>query len=67
MKKMPGTILLEEVEWQLSFGMHPIFIAEQLKKTPEAIKKAAERHNNRTITIAFTSEVTRQRNKREAR
>jgi nucleoid DNA-binding protein len=64
---MPGHELLAEVEWQLDFGMSPIHISEVLNKTPEAIKKAAERHNNHRVKRHFTSIAIEQRNKREGR
>jgi hypothetical protein len=66
MKKMKSEDLLEEVEWQLSFGMHPIFISEQLEKTPAAIYKAAWRAGNVRITSTFSSVEQSQRARKKA-
>lgn len=65
MKKMRREDLLEEVEWQLSFGMHPIFISEQLEKTPAAIYKAAWRAGNVRIASHFNSADLKQRGRKK--
>lgn len=57
--------LLEEVEWQLSFGMHPIFISETLKKSVGAIHKAAWRAGNATVEKHFCNVVAQERNRRK--
>lgn len=57
--------LLSEVEWQLSFGMHPIFISEQLQKTPASIYKAAWRAGNVRIASTFSSVEQRERARRK--
>lgn len=65
MKKMRSEDLLEEVEWQLSFGMHPIFISEQLRKTPGAIHKAAWRAGNTIVASHFCNVVAQERNRKK--
>lgn len=63
MTRMNRDDLLSEVEWQLSFGMDPIFISEQLSKTPAAIYKAAWRAGNVRIASHFNSGDTKSREK----
>lgn len=65
MSRMKREDLLNEVEWQLSFGMHPIFISEQLEKTPAAIYKAAWRAGNVRIASHFNSADLKQRGRKK--
>lgn len=66
MKKMAGTELLEEVEWLLDGGMHPVYICEVLQKRPSSIYQAAYRHNNQLIAIKFSAEENRERGRKTA-
>lgn len=58
---MPSKDLLEEVEWQLSFGMHPLYISQAMNKSVEAICKAAYRAGNRVVMNEFSKASFKER------
>ena len=64
-KQMPQDELLAEVEWQLSFGMHPLYISEQMQKSVSAINKAAWRAGNQRVALSFNPYECEQRSKRK--
>ena len=61
MSGMKREELLEEVEWQLSFGMHPIYISEVLERSVASIYKAAWRSGNMQVASHFNSVDNRNR------
>lgn len=64
-KNMPQDELLAEVEWQLSFGMHPLYISETMQKSVSAINKAAYRAGNKRVAMSFNAYDSELRAKRK--
>jgi hypothetical protein len=60
--------LLDEVEWLLDGGVHPLQIAATLDRQPASISRAAERLGRTRVVDAFADTVWEERrnNRRRA-
>lgn len=56
-ERMGRTELLEEVEWLLDAGVHPLLIADVMHRTAESIDVAARRLGNARVAAAFREGV----------
>ena len=58
--KMTSAELMIEVEWLLSYNIHPEQVAAQVGRSPEAIGGAARRQGHREIARIFNQVVKKQ-------
>lgn len=63
-ERMGRTELLEEVEWLLDAGVHPLLIADVMHRTAESIDVAARRLGNARVAAAFREGVWEERQRR---
>jgi hypothetical protein len=52
---MSGPKILEAVEWRLSFGDHPLLIAQELHRSPGAIERLARVYGNEAVRRQFVT------------
>lgn len=52
--RMTGAELLEEVEWLLDGGVHPLMVAQMLGRTVSGIDRTARRLGNKRVSQVFT-------------
>lgn len=63
MVKLTAKEMLAEVEHLLDGGVHPIWIAEAVDRSMQAIYKAAWRRGNTRISRAFNNAVHEERSR----
>lgn len=51
--KLTAEEILEEAEWALGGGVHPLMIAQNLRMKAPNIYRAAVRLDNQTVKVAF--------------
>ncbi len=51
----PRESLMDEVEWFLDAGMHPLLIAQEFGLTSTSIYDAARKDQNERVRLAFTA------------
>lgn len=51
--RLSGAELIEEVEWLLSFGMHPLLICRTLNTTVDAVSKKLRYHGRNDLSRSF--------------
>lgn len=52
--RMIGAELLAEVDWLLDGGVHPLMVAEELKRTPSLLEVTARRHGRPDLVAIFS-------------
>lgn len=62
---MPRSEVLVEVEWLLDAGVHPLLIADTMRRSAESIDKAARDLGNARVAAAFKAAVWDNRQRRE--
>lgn len=67
MRGTPSAPLIEDIEWLLDMGEHPLMILQRLHRTGESVVTAARRQGNRRVEIAFADQAARDRYARKAR
>ena len=63
--KMTRAEVMFEVEWMLDFGMHPLFICQQIGRSVQSVSRMAYRAENSRVFKAFNAETSKQRYARE--
>lgn len=53
--------IVEEVEWLLDNGVHPLMICQQMGRSLSSVERAARRVNNRRIVAVFGKYYTQER------
>ena len=56
-KPMSGRELVEEYEWLISNGVHPLLAAEQLKRKPSALARMLYRYDRNDLANKLTAEI----------
>lgn len=56
MRGNPWAYTETEIDWLLSFGVHPYRICEQLNRSPHSLKRTAERHRRPDLAHLFHAE-----------
>lgn len=57
---MTGVERLDEAEWLLDGGLHPIVVAQQLGAKLETLMRLAERHNRQGLASRLNRDALRE-------
>lgn len=67
MRGTPSAPLIEDIEWLLDMGEHPLMILQRLHRTGESVTTAARRQGNRRVELAFADQAAMERYARKAK
>ena len=65
MTRMSAVEVLDEVEWLLDGGVHPLMVCQVMNRKANSIEKAAARLGRDRVRVAFSAVAKQEREARE--
>jgi phosphoribosylformimino-5-aminoimidazole carboxamide ribonucleotide (ProFAR) isomerase len=62
---MSAVEVLDEVEWLLDGGVHPLMVCQVMNRRPDSVEKAAARLGRDRVRVAFSAVSKQERVVRE--